>query len=177
MRIELDHTIVPSRDKVAAARQLAALLGVEWAATTAGPFAAVFVNDGLTLDFIDTQDDLPVYHFCFRVVDADFDAILGRLRTAGIRYRSEVRGAQDMATSHHIGGCGLYWTGTSPTGTSGKCSRSATRARPREHGSLRQRRGCREALPHNAPARRRTRTCSAACPRRCAARSPPRSWA
>ena len=109
MRIELDHTIVPSRDKVAAARQLAALLGVDWAETTAGPFAAVFVNDGLTLDFIDTQDEFPVYHFCFRVSDADFDAILGRLQAAGIRYRSEVRGPQDMAINHFMGGRGLYW--------------------------------------------------------------------
>jgi hypothetical protein len=38
MRIELDHTIVPSRDKLAAARQLAGLLGVAWAETTAGLF-------------------------------------------------------------------------------------------------------------------------------------------
>ena len=109
MRIEFDHTIVPSRDKVGAARQLAELLGVDWAETTAGPFSAVFANDGLTLDFIDTQDDFPVYHFCFRVSEADFDAILGRLRAAGIRYRSEVRGPQDMAINHHMGGRGLYW--------------------------------------------------------------------
>ena len=109
VRIELDHTIVPARDKAGAARQLATLLGVEWAETTAGPFSAVFVNDGLTLDFIDTQDDFPVYHFCFRVDDADFDAILGRLRAAGIRYRSEVRGPQDMVINHYMGGRGLYW--------------------------------------------------------------------
>src|SRR5262245_60217135 len=54
MTIQLDHTIVPSRDKVAAAKLLGELLGVPWAPSGIGPFAPVYVNDGLTLDFIDT---------------------------------------------------------------------------------------------------------------------------
>jgi len=55
MKVELDHTIVPSRDKVTAARTLGELLGVPWAAAGLGPFAPVYVNEGLTLDFIDTD--------------------------------------------------------------------------------------------------------------------------
>src|SRR5213595_3954625 len=43
MTVQLDHTIVPSRNKVAAAKLLAELLGVPWAATGAGPFAPVYV--------------------------------------------------------------------------------------------------------------------------------------
>ena len=31
MKVELDHTLVPSRDKAAAARMLGELLGVPWA--------------------------------------------------------------------------------------------------------------------------------------------------
>lgn len=85
----------------------------------------MFVNDGLTLDFIDTPDDFPVYHFCFRVSDADFDAILGRLQAAGIRYHSEVRGAQDMAINPHMGGRDLYWN--EPDGHQWGCSRSVAR--------------------------------------------------
>ena len=109
MTIELDHSIVPSRDKVAAARLLGELLGVPWAPTGLGPFAPVYVNDGLTLDFIDTDEAFPVYHFCFRVSDADFDAILARLRAAGIAYRSSVRGPQDGQVITQFGGRGLYW--------------------------------------------------------------------
>jgi catechol 2,3-dioxygenase-like lactoylglutathione lyase family enzyme len=109
MRIELDHTIVPSRDKVASARQLAALLGVPWAPTSLGPFAPVFVNDGLTLDFIDTDEDFPVYHFCFRVDDAAFDTILARLEAAGIAYRSAVRGPVDRRVGTDYGGRMVYW--------------------------------------------------------------------
>ena len=105
--IELDHTIVPSRTKVASAKRLAEILGVPWAEQTLGPFSAVYVNEGLTLDFIDTEEAFPVYHFCFRVTQAGFDAILGRLQAAGIKYRSTVRGPMDMQVSAEYGN--VYW--------------------------------------------------------------------
>jgi hypothetical protein len=109
MTVHLDHTIVPSRDKVAAARLLAEILGVEWDEVGIGPFSPVFVNDGLTLDFIDTDEKFPVYHFCFRVSDEDFDAILGRIQAAGVAYRSEVRGPEDSKINRYLGGRGVYW--------------------------------------------------------------------
>lgn len=109
MSIELDHSIVSSRHKLESARQLAELLGVPWGQAAAGPFAAVYVNPGLTLDFIDTDEDYPVQHFCFRVGEAEFDAILGRLQAAGIPYRSNVRGPMDMKVCTDWGGRSLYW--------------------------------------------------------------------
>ena len=109
MSIELDHTIVPSHHALASARRLAELLGVPWAERGVGPFVPVYVNDGLTLDFIDTDEAFPVYHFCFRVDDQRFDAILARLRAAGIDFRSSVRGATDHAINTDYGGRMLYW--------------------------------------------------------------------
>jgi hypothetical protein len=109
MTIELDHSIVSARDKVGSARQLAELLGVPWAPTALGPFSAVYINEGLTLDFIDTDEDFPVQHFCFRVSPQEFDAILGRIQAAGIKYRSSVRGPMDMQVSTQFGGKGVYW--------------------------------------------------------------------
>lgn len=41
MTIELDHAIVPSHTKVASAKLLAELLGVQWAESGAGPFSPV----------------------------------------------------------------------------------------------------------------------------------------
>ncbi len=49
MPVQLDHLMVPARDKLAAARLLAELLGVPWSKTGVGPFAPVFVNDGFTI--------------------------------------------------------------------------------------------------------------------------------
>jgi hypothetical protein len=107
MTIQLDHTIVPSRSKDASAKRLAELLGVRWGKATAGPFTAVYVNDGLTLDFIDTDELFPVYHFCFRVSQAEFDAILGRIQAADIEYRSTVRGPTDRKVDPDYGN--IYW--------------------------------------------------------------------
>ncbi|WP_256353896.1 MULTISPECIES: SRPBCC domain-containing protein [unclassified Variovorax] len=109
MPIQLDHTIVPTRHKLASARQLAELLGVPWAETSLGPFSPVFVNDGLTLDFIDTDEDFPIHHFCFRVSEAQFDAILGRIQAAGIPYRSTVTGPMNMQINTEYGGRMVYW--------------------------------------------------------------------
>jgi hypothetical protein len=109
MAIQLDHFIVSARDKVAAAKLLGELLGVPWAPSGIGPFAPVYLNSGLTLDFIDTDEAFPVEHFCFRVSDAEFDAILGRIQAAGIKYRSSVRGPVDMQVSTDFGGRGIYW--------------------------------------------------------------------
>ncbi len=107
MTVHLDHTIVPSRNKVAGAKLLAELLGVPWAPAALGPFAPVFVNDGLTLDFIDTDEAFPVYHFCFRAGKDEFDAILGRIKAAGIAYRSNVHGPVDMQVGAEYGN--FYW--------------------------------------------------------------------
>ena len=109
MSVQLDHFIVPARNKVAAAKLLGELLGVEWAESGIGPFSPVYINEGLTLDFIDTDEAFPIYHFCFRVEQKDFDTILARIKTAGIKYRSAVRGPVDMQISTDFGGNGVYW--------------------------------------------------------------------
>ena len=107
--IELDHVIVSARDRAAAARLLATLLDVPWDETALGIFSAVYVNPGLTLDFITTGAAFPVEHFCFRVSDADFDAILERLALAGIGWRGEVRGQNDNRVGTAHGGRNVYW--------------------------------------------------------------------
>ena len=107
--IELDHVIVSARDRVAAARQLAGLLDVPWEPTALGIFAPVYINDGLTLDFITTDDAFPVEHFCFRVSDAEFDAVLGRLQAAGIGWRASPQGPNDGQVGAVSGGRNVYW--------------------------------------------------------------------
>ena len=109
MTIELDHLIVPSRDKAACAKQLADLLGVPWSETGVGPFCPVFVNDGLTLDFDQTAEPYPVLHYCFRVMPDEFEAILARISAAGIAYRSTPLGPSDVQVNAQHGGRIVYW--------------------------------------------------------------------
>jgi catechol 2,3-dioxygenase-like lactoylglutathione lyase family enzyme len=109
MSVELDHLMVPSRNKVASAKLLAELFGVPWSETSVGPFAAVYLNDGLTLDFDEWPEPIPMFHYCFRVSQDDFDAILGRIKAAGIPFRSSVHGPIDFAIDVQHGGSIVYW--------------------------------------------------------------------
>ena len=109
MTVELDHFIVPTRDQLAAAQLLAELLDVPWAETALGPFSPVFINDGLTLDFLTTDEAFPVHHYCFRVSEAEFDAILARLKGRNIAFRGNVRGPNDGRINTDYGGRMVYW--------------------------------------------------------------------
>jgi hypothetical protein len=109
MTVHLDHLMVPARDKLASAKLLAELLGVPWSEQGIGPFAPVFVNDGFTIDFDQWGDPFPKIHYCFRVSEADFDAILARIRAKGIQFRSNVQGPVDNQVNTQHGGRLVYW--------------------------------------------------------------------
>ena len=109
MSIDLDHLMIPARDRIASARLLANLLGVPWSESGIGPFAPVYVNDGLTLDFDTWNEPLPAIHYCFRVGPEEFDAILGRIKAAGIAFRSNVHGPVDFQVNTQHGGSIVYF--------------------------------------------------------------------
>jgi catechol 2,3-dioxygenase-like lactoylglutathione lyase family enzyme len=70
----------------------------------------VYVNDGLTLDFDETSEPFPRLHFCFRVDEVEFDAILGRITAAGLPYRSTPHGPVDFKVNTEHGGRIVYWS-------------------------------------------------------------------
>ena len=110
MEIRLDHAIVHAKDRRAAAQLLGEILGRPWAAETGiGPFSAVYVSEELTLDFDEVKDSVQLAHYAFRVSDAEFDQILGRLKERGIAYRSMPIGPVDHQINHSFGGRLLYW--------------------------------------------------------------------
>jgi hypothetical protein len=110
MSIELDHMIVPARDRRAAAELIAKILGVAWSASGVGPFCPVFVNDGLTLDLDQAEGEMPILHYCFRMSDAEFDGLVGRLKLHGIAYRSTPHGPTDLQVDEQHGGRIVYWS-------------------------------------------------------------------
>jgi catechol 2,3-dioxygenase-like lactoylglutathione lyase family enzyme len=111
MSARLDHLLVPAKDAKASAEHLAALLAVPSGPANAGPFHAVYVNDGLTFDFDTAEGAYPVQHYCFRVSDAEFDALLDRLKSRGVPYRSTPHGGLDGKVDTAHGGRIVYWTG------------------------------------------------------------------
>ena len=107
MAIQLDHVIIPSRDPRRGAKLLADFLGVPWEESR-GSFTPVYVNDALTLDFAD-REQFEGHHYCFHVGADEFDAIFGRIRAAGIPYRSRPHGEDDMRINTRLGGQNVYW--------------------------------------------------------------------
>jgi catechol 2,3-dioxygenase-like lactoylglutathione lyase family enzyme len=86
MAIVLDHTIVPARDKEAAARFFARIFGLRYEGAVSH-FAPVKINDTLTLDF-DENSAFEPHHYAFRVDAASFEAIFARIREGGIAFGS-----------------------------------------------------------------------------------------
>jgi hypothetical protein len=85
MTIILNHTIVPARDKVAAARFFANIFGVDFIEKQTDHFAPVRVNQTLTLLF-DEDTSFDSHHYAFHVSDAEFDSIFERIKKAGLSY-------------------------------------------------------------------------------------------
>ena len=107
MAITLNHTIVPAHDKEASAKFFARIFGLKYDGAMSH-FAPVKVNETLTLDF-DTWDSFDMHHYAFHVSDAEFDAIFGRIKEAGIPYGSGPMSQDDMKTNTWNGGHGVYF--------------------------------------------------------------------
>ena len=109
MPIHLDHLLVPSRNRDAAARRLAEVLGVTYGPANIGPFTAVYVSDTLTIDFDEWTGDIPKGHYCFRVSEPEFQQVLGRLVSLKVPYRSLPHGPEDYKVNTSLGGPIVYW--------------------------------------------------------------------
>jgi catechol 2,3-dioxygenase-like lactoylglutathione lyase family enzyme len=107
MVIILDHTIVPAKDKVAAAKFFAEILGLT-VKPGQGHFAQVQVNESLTFDFAD-EPKLRSHHYAFHISEADFEAIFGRVKAKGLPYGSGPYNHNDGQIYNRRGGRGFYF--------------------------------------------------------------------
>ena len=110
MAIRLDHTIVPALDKVASAEFFAEIFGLT--AKTGGYFAQVRVDEHLTLDFsddVDEGEEIHGHHYAFHVSDAEYEAILDRVKARGIPYGSDPDEPDNGRVNRRRGGRGFYF--------------------------------------------------------------------
>ncbi len=106
MTITLNHTIVPARDKAAAAKFFADIFGLKRGRSNY--FAPVRINKSLTLLF-DDDSKFESHHLAFHVSDREFDAILRRVKAAKIAFGSAPWSLDDGKLNDWNGGRGVYF--------------------------------------------------------------------
>ncbi len=111
MPIELNHTIVAARDRMAEARFVAEVLGRP-EPTSFGPFAVVELDNGVSLDFADAAEVVS-QHYAFLITEDDFDAVVARLSERDIATFADPRHRRPGHNTDD-GGRGLYFS--SPDG-------------------------------------------------------------
>jgi len=104
MTIELNHTVVPARDKVASAKFFARIFGLAF-----DERRRLFRSNGaLALDFAGS-DRIAIHHYAFKVSEDEFDAIFKRIEEEGIAYGSGPFSREDMEINHRGGWRGVYF--------------------------------------------------------------------
>jgi hypothetical protein len=107
MAIELNHTIVASRDSRTAAASLADLLGLP-APSQFGPFQVVQVANGVSLDFM-TSSEIHPQHYAFLLTEAEFDQVFGRIREHEMTYWAGPGHHEEGEINTRDGGRGVYF--------------------------------------------------------------------
>ncbi|MFF9179022.1 VOC family protein [Streptomyces sp. NPDC014793] len=109
MTVQLNHTIVHARDNRESAEFLTGLLGLEITAEW-GPFIAVGLSNGVTLDFATIPaDKITPQHYSFLISEEEFDAAYAQITQRGIEHYADPRRQQPGTVNHNDGGRGVYF--------------------------------------------------------------------
>lgn len=108
MSVELNHTIVAARDRRASAEFLAEVLGLP-APTPFGPFLVVEAANGVSLDVMETDEDVTPQHYAFLVSEPEFDEIFDRIRARDLPYWADPGRRRQGKINHNDGGRGVYF--------------------------------------------------------------------
>jgi catechol 2,3-dioxygenase-like lactoylglutathione lyase family enzyme len=108
MAAQLNHTIVYARDSKSSALFLAEMLGLP-APTVFGPFQVVEADNGVSLDYMDSDGEIASQHYAFLIDEDDFDEIFGRIRSRGLLYWADPFRSQPGQINHNDGGRGVYF--------------------------------------------------------------------
>ena len=107
MAIELNHTIVASRDKKAAAKFVTDLLGLS-GSTMFGPFEVVELSNGVSLDFMDA-DEIHPQHYAFLLAEDEFDQVFGRIKEQNLTHWADPMHSEEGEINTRDGGRGVYF--------------------------------------------------------------------
>ena len=107
--MQFNHTIVWSSDQVKSARFLAEMLGRP-APVRFGPFDVVELDNEVSLAFMAFEGPIQAQHCAFLISEAEFDAVLGRIREQKLEYWADPYHRRPGAINNNDGGRGVYFT-------------------------------------------------------------------
>jgi hypothetical protein len=116
--MEINHTLIPSKNKIEAAMFFAEIMGLK--VGEVGHFAPVRISEGFVMDFANSDDVTLWYpegghfarmHYAFKVTEEEFDDIFGRVEAKGLKYGSGPGSATlyNMQLGYRLGGRCVYW--------------------------------------------------------------------
>ncbi|MCF3119211.1 VOC family protein [Streptomyces arenae] len=109
MSVELNHTIIHARDNRESADFFADLLGLEITSEW-GPFIAVALSNGVTLDFAAVPaESITPQHYAFLVSEEEFDAAYAKIGERGIPHWADPHQKQPGEINRNDGGKGVYF--------------------------------------------------------------------
>jgi catechol 2,3-dioxygenase-like lactoylglutathione lyase family enzyme len=108
MAIQLNHTIVHAKDAKASAQFLTEILGLAQPGRF-GPFWTVQLDNGVTLDYIQTDESFIIEHYAFLVSEREFDVIFDRIQQRKLEYWADPMHSRPSEINRHDGGRGVYW--------------------------------------------------------------------
>lgn len=106
--MQLNHTIVSAHDSGKTAAFFAEILGLPHP-TRFGPFHVVQAANGVSLDILDTDDEIAVQHYAFLVSEPEFDEIFDRITRRNVRHWADPAQSKPNEINHHDGGRGVYF--------------------------------------------------------------------
>jgi catechol 2,3-dioxygenase-like lactoylglutathione lyase family enzyme len=106
--VQLNHTIVACHDQQRSAAFLTEILGLP-AATRFARFLVVSTDNGVSLDFAQTNGDITPQHYAFLTSEDEFDAIFGRITERGIQYWADPGRSRPGEINRNDGGRGVYF--------------------------------------------------------------------
>jgi catechol 2,3-dioxygenase-like lactoylglutathione lyase family enzyme len=108
MSVQLNHTIVWCRDPRNAADFLGEILGLG-PARKFGPFLVVELSNGVSLDFLQKDGEIPYEHYAFLIGEQEFDEIFARIRERKIPYWADPAKRRPGQINQDDGGRGVYF--------------------------------------------------------------------
>lgn len=108
MTVQLNHTIVHARDSAASSAFLAGILDLP-PPTRFGPFMAVALDNGVTLDYADADGEITSQHYAFLIDERGFDEAFGRIRDRGLSFWADPGRSRPGQINTNDGGRGVYF--------------------------------------------------------------------